>query len=775
MAERKTYMNELIANLLISDKEVMDEIKALFEEPLLDNSATQSATYPDTSDAHLTIDLNNEWVVGESVKDWLERRIIAKQYSFETLQKLTGLSRFTLDKLKKSDEYYISTPITEQKLSKVLGNYGYPSPLQMLLRQTDIESEKCEEGREVSQHIIKSIIELEQKKISILRTDIPWLESHIVRKWLHELQKKSDIICQSLSEDYKCSINKNSIRIALVDGASRLARHLNLHDDNFANKLKASIEKNFFIEMERISQDIFHCSVKRSTVIALLALEESHLELKDWDLNNAVISKETQGILNSYYECESNLYDIKKNDFFTQYNKCAYSDVECELCSPELELFINPRLLYSENYVLDEIVSLNIPKSLEELKDFNIVHSNEMLSSKLIFIGSHFDKRYGAIQPFASRTFNVGMYVCKACADEYIDYFLSPLSLFIRNIRKKWLLGQQGIALELGVNQGIVSKIENEKIRFIEPNIMLKIWGLYKFGTLEKNRLFSNVDNSLVNKLRMSGFEDKHMQFNKKLKVKTGRFIGKAKGADPLLEIKCDLFVTNDSETIKIACFNFCRRVREVYFCLAISKNLGATHMIINGDICLDIRLSEIKQCELPFNMSIICVRSIAEKEKYCEMDKAIINTYIRDCDIDSFAMGSFSSENELTLSQSAFEASISLENEDDLEYELSSDVLSEEDHRFLNSDRLSEFFYKHSRRNYFRLHSYHYRTTDYWSLDELLIPNGYGHFTSMYNLACNFQKEIVKSIEDREKTIEEISEIYNVHVEVIEMWVKNQ
>lgn len=643
--------------------------------------ATDSS--PATCSSPVTYELLNpdmEWDIRERVMDWFNRRMKEKKYTLEDVQNITGVSRLTLYKLKKSQDYFISTPSTEEKLFKAIGNYGYPSAFRFLLKQANLDdATHLNKNWNDPRFIIKKIIDIENEKVDLVSKHTGILSADIINDWLTELleiitrvsvefssefvnprnsdrKNLSKILLESsvtaiyiytgISRDKILDLKKlglrshndlfelvkvefpyltskevkNLIMIALTSDENRFQMHSGCDSYEVARELHSNIEINFYSLLSEASQKILKCELTKSIIEKLVNLEadiEKEL-LRFDDTVNAEVIKNLRLMYNSN---EKSIKEAKKADLYMQYDKIEHVDIECDFCD---------------------------------------IASYYNRSSKVVYISCHHDKRFGAIRPDFSENFEADMHICRSCLLEYADLLVAPISTAIKEIKNKWGLTQEKISLELEVNQGIISKIENNKLRFVEPSIIKKIYKILAHGSLNVDNIQIKLKRILLEKVLMSGFGYKNIFFNRKLNMNPANDKMSVNSAE-YSSIGFDFFVLSDSGLIKIVCFASCENIESSLFMVAKSKSLWATHVFFgdrtdySNDICLDIRHGNIQACSLPFNGSILTVRNIDEKLKYAELDSAIIKTSISDVHISSLTKKFFSYERGIVQPESDF------------------------------------------------------------------------------------------------------------------------
>lgn len=99
-----------------------------------------------------------------------------------------------------------------------------------------------------------------------------------------------------------------------------------------------------------------------------------------------------------------------------------------------------------------------------------------------IFLSTHRYKQYGAASRQKGKGFELEIKLCKICLKKHSKVFLIPVSSLIKKILNKYNLKQPQLALELGVTQGVISRILHDKAVFINPILLKKIYGLYRIG-----------------------------------------------------------------------------------------------------------------------------------------------------------------------------------------------------------------------------------------------------------------------------------------------------
>lgn len=100
------------------------------------------------------------------------------------------------------------------------------------------------------------------------------------------------------------------------------------------------------------------------------------------------------------------------------------------------------------------------------------------------YLTSHAQKLFGAFRPTRSKRFEAKFFVCTKCLNEYSDIFAKDISEIIKETAKKYRFKQSDLAKRLEVNQGYISKIHNDKVNFLKPELVKNVYQLWLKGTL---------------------------------------------------------------------------------------------------------------------------------------------------------------------------------------------------------------------------------------------------------------------------------------------------
>ncbi|MDP5032375.1 helix-turn-helix transcriptional regulator, partial [Paraglaciecola sp.] len=99
-----------------------------------------------------------------------------------------------------------------------------------------------------------------------------------------------------------------------------------------------------------------------------------------------------------------------------------------------------------------------------------------------IFLSTHRFKQYGAAAIKKGKGFELHISLCNKCLKKNDEIFLIPVSSLIKKIINRFNLKQPQVAHELGVTQGVISRLLYDKAAFIDPELLTKIYGLYTIG-----------------------------------------------------------------------------------------------------------------------------------------------------------------------------------------------------------------------------------------------------------------------------------------------------
>lgn len=739
-----------------------------------------------------TISPQVEWVLGERVGDWLERRISACNYLSEDLPNLIGLSKLTIERLRKSDKHFINIhKNSEFCLNMSLGIYGYPSSLQILLRIADVKITSYQ-GQ-----IIEKIIDKEQEKICKLRKSIPHLERQNAMRWLMEFELVLEKICSKVSSRFALGgtgiVTRNIIKLSLFDGLTRLERYVG---EEQASKLHSEINGSFSAAISKINKDILGDNISNSVILKIFEIGEEQLDQIYWN-DDEEIKLDVIGKINCFcYEYELNLLARKKIEFENQYGKIsllnAFGNTHdgvnsseyyrvCNVCEPRS--FVDKSNLNGEE--ISSFTSMN--SSYSQINSF--------------YLSNNCERRFGVMLPFQSENFEVKLSLCKTCAEKYSEFFASPISSILRKIRLKHQLDQDRIAQELKVSQGIVSKIESDKIPFIKSSLIRNIYGLYFLGKLDENFLSYKSKDKLISevlsKLEMSGFEFNEIEVDKRVAITPDKYIRCQTNYNAMLEVGCDVFVKSIKRNINIACFTLCTNTGELSFYLSVSRMLKATHIFVNNSLCIDIRNWKQVRCSLPLNSPVTMVRNLEEKSKYCELDIAMskiegisyIITSLRDKDFSvnhsEFDILKLEIENSIrSLQIINYKPKPKPKPKEERESSgINYEYESIYDMQMRRMDKLKSFIrgsndYTSGRKGDFVIHysAYnHLLRKNIDGADIFLIPFVYwDEMQPEREWAYIFQKEICDSLRRKNKKISEVAETYQVHEDIIYVWLES-
>lgn len=101
------------------------------------------------------------------------------------------------------------------------------------------------------------------------------------------------------------------------------------------------------------------------------------------------------------------------------------------------------------------------------------------------YLTSHAQKLFGAFRPTRSKRFEAKFFVCTKCLNEYSDIFAKDISKIIKETAEKYRFKQSDLAKRLEVYQGYISKIYNDKVNFLKPELVKNIYRLWLKGTLK--------------------------------------------------------------------------------------------------------------------------------------------------------------------------------------------------------------------------------------------------------------------------------------------------
>lgn len=97
-------------------------------------------------------------------------------------------------------------------------------------------------------------------------------------------------------------------------------------------------------------------------------------------------------------------------------------------------------------------------------------------------LSTHKHKSYGAASVKHGKGFELEIKLCKSCLKKYLQTFLLPISSLIRKTMSRYRLSQPKIASELGIPQVAISRLLNDKTEFIRPDLLKRLYGLYRLG-----------------------------------------------------------------------------------------------------------------------------------------------------------------------------------------------------------------------------------------------------------------------------------------------------
>ena len=115
----------------------------------------------------------------------------------------------------------------------------------------------------------------------------------------------------------------------------------------------------------------------------------------------------------------------------------------------------------------------------------------EQILGVKFYLTSHTQKLFGAIRPTDSHHFETEFFTCKKCIDKYSHIFVEDISKIIKETEKKYKLKQSAIARRVKVNQGYISKIINDGVNFLQPELMKNFYRLWLKGTLKDEPLIA--------------------------------------------------------------------------------------------------------------------------------------------------------------------------------------------------------------------------------------------------------------------------------------------
>jgi transcriptional regulator with XRE-family HTH domain len=129
-------------------------------------------------------------------------------------------------------------------------------------------------------------------------------------------------------------------------------------------------------------------------------------------------------------------------------------------------------------YKKNQICQFCDPVNYELMTDENAT-TKECTS---IFLSTHRFKQYGAAAIRKGKGFELHISLCNKCLKKNDEIILIPVSSLIKKIINRFNLKQPQVAHELGVTQGVISRLLYDKAAFIDPELLTKIYGLYTIG-----------------------------------------------------------------------------------------------------------------------------------------------------------------------------------------------------------------------------------------------------------------------------------------------------
>lgn len=288
----------------------------------------------------------------------------------------------------------------------------------------------------------------------------------------------------------------------------------------------------------------------------------------------------------------------------------------CPLCQPLSEYFISPfKLINSDG----EVPLYNHSHTKKDtFFEIDIDTWDDIKYKYTFFVSTNKDKKYGTIRAEPEKYFDVGFSACGLCMEKYTLLFSCPYSEILSVAMKKHNISQKIMANELAVNLTTISRLLNGEIEFIDPRIIRRIYGVYILGSLKADRRVETKKRkfvfSFLKHMEVCGYTDKNLQLYKQVKFINSQYLTAFDRYGLRCEqflVSCDLLITSDNNSIKIACFyNDADKLSNVDLLLAISQNYGATHCCLispeflsnNDFITLDLVSYPYKNCKLPFN-----------------------------------------------------------------------------------------------------------------------------------------------------------------------------
>ena len=107
----------------------------------------------------------------------------------------------------------------------------------------------------------------------------------------------------------------------------------------------------------------------------------------------------------------------------------------------------------------------------------------------VIYLSTHKKRLYGTAAIIPGKGFELQVEICENCIVELSGIFLIPISSLINKIMLRYNLSQPNVASEIGVPQVTISRLLNDKIDFIKPDLLKKLYDFWRFGpeTMYKN------------------------------------------------------------------------------------------------------------------------------------------------------------------------------------------------------------------------------------------------------------------------------------------------
>lgn len=103
---------------------------------------------------------------------------------------------------------------------------------------------------------------------------------------------------------------------------------------------------------------------------------------------------------------------------------------------------------------------------------------------KIVHLSTHKNKRYGPASAYAGKGFELEVMICDKCLEKYRTNFLLPVNSLVQKIMHSYQLSQNELAEELKQPGGTakISRLLNNKIDFINPDFLRKLYGIYLLG-----------------------------------------------------------------------------------------------------------------------------------------------------------------------------------------------------------------------------------------------------------------------------------------------------